>query len=194
MDYKPTPENVIAVYRHAELRHIAAGLQWYPDANALARRLSPGDTARGAGVIAALSPQTSWQINMRLAVRAFDEGFASGHTGVNETKANRILNGESPEDVLGWNNPKATSGHKVRNFYRNILNPLGNEVTIDRHAFDIAIGEPLGQGKRLQLNRKGGYDLLADIYREAAHSVGILPSQIQAITWTAWREFLGHWE
>lgn len=188
---KPTVENILSVYRAARPEQIAAGLQWYADAHTFALAISNGDIVTGAGVIAALSPQTSWAQNMTLASRAFVEGFASGQTGANVSKANRILAGESPEDVLGWNNPKAKSGHKVRNFYRNIVDPTGRECTIDRHAHDIAVGEQTDSKTRGQLDRVGVYDLFADIYREAAKLVGIPVAALQAITWVVWREAIG---
>lgn len=188
---KPTEDNILAVYRGARPEQIAAGLQWYADARTFALSISKGDVIKGAGVIAALSPQTSWAQNMTLASRAFVEGFASGQTGDNCTKANRILSGESPDEVLGWNNPKAKSGHKVRNFFRNIVNPTGPECTIDRHAFNIAVGFVSEKGAIGQLSRVGQYDLFADTYRAVAELVGIPVAALQAITWVVWREAIG---
>src|SRR6266542_4430855 len=112
---KPTVDNVLHVYRAADSHHKAAGFSWYSDARQFALGLDSADVSRAAGVIAALSPQTSWSHNMTLANRAFIEGFASGHTTDFVTKANAILDGETPLDVLG--------GDKVRNFYANIVDP-----------------------------------------------------------------------
>lgn len=187
---KPTVDNILPVYRAARPEHIAAGLAWYADARTFALSIANGDLLKGAGVIAALSPQTSWTQNMTLASRAFVDGFASGQTGANVTKANRVLNGEDEHEVLGfWGNRR--SGNKVRNFFRNIVDPTGPEVTIDRHAFDIAVGEETDNVTRRQLDRKGQYDAFADVYRQAAKHVGIAPAQLQAITWIVWREAKG---
>lgn len=188
---KPTFDNILAVYRGARPEHIVAGMAWYGEARAFASLIANGDVIKGAGVIASLSPQTSWAQNMTLATRAFSDGFASGHTGDNVTKANRILQGESPDEVLGWNNPKAKSGHKVRNFFRNIVNPTGDECTIDRHAFNIAVGHVSEKGSIGQLSRVGQYDLFADTYRLVAAHVGIPVAALQAITWVVWREAIG---
>lgn len=188
---KPTEDNILAVYRAARPEQIAAGLQWYGDARTFALAISNGDVVKGAGVIAAMSPQTSWAQNMTHAARAFVEGFATGNTGANNDKATRILNGESPDDVLGWNNPKAKSGHKVRNFFRNIVDPTGPECTIDRHAFNIAVGFVTEKGAIGQLGNVGQYDLFADTYRAVAKLVGIPVAALQAITWLVWREALG---
>ena len=80
---------------------------------------------------------------------------------------------------------------KITNFYRNIANPTADFVTVDRHAHDIAVGEVFGKQNRRMLGSKGGYNELADLYREVADFVGILPSELQAITWCAWREAIG---
>lgn len=183
--------NILAVYRGARPDQIAAGLGWYGDARKVARRIAGGDLHKGAGVLASLSPQTSWAQNMVLASRAFDEGIATGHTGANLDKANRILSGESPESVLGWTKVNPKSGHKVRNFYRNIVNPTGPECTIDRHAFNIAKGYVTTDVERRQLDRVGEYAKFADLYREVAEMVGIPVAALQAITWLVWREALG---
>lgn len=188
---KPSVDNILAPYRAARPEQIAAGLAWYADAHTFALSIANGDLVKGAGVIAALSPQTSWAQNMVLASRAFVEGFASGQTGANVEKANRILNGESPDEVLGWNNPKAKSGHKVRNFFRNIVDPTGPECTIDRHAFDIAVGFETDSATRGQLGRVGQYDIFADCYREAAKILGVPVAVVQAVTWVVWREAKG---
>lgn len=188
---KPSLDNILPVFRAARAEQIAAGTLWYADAHSFALTIARGDIVKGAGVVAALSPQTSWAQNMVLASRAFAEGFASGQTGANVSKADRILSGESPDSVLGWNNPNAKSGHKVRNFFRNIVDPTGPEVTIDRHAFDIAVGEETDSATRGQLGRVGQYDLFADTYRQAAELVGVAPATMQAVTWLVWREAKG---
>lgn len=95
-------------------------------------------------------------------------------------KATRILAGETPLDVLG--------GDKVRAFYATILDPHGYDVpVIDRHAFDIAVGRVTDEKARATLSRKGEYARFGEVYIDAARSVGVSSSQMQAITWVAWR-------
>lgn len=181
--HKPTVDNIIAVYRGAVGWHVQEGISWYPDAHQIARDLSPANVAMGAGVIAAFSPQTPWGRNLTCAHKAFADGFASGHTGTVIKKVNLILSGADPETTLG--------GEKTTNFFRNIMRPLGNDVTIDRHAYGIACGEPMGKRPLTLINRKNGYEMFADLYREAAAIVGVAVPQLQAITWLVWREALG---
>ena len=61
-------------------------------------------------------------------------------------------------------------------------------VCIDRHAVAVALGRPVSPTAQTYLQRKGSYDKVAQCYRIAAAEVGILPSQMQAITWLQWRK------
>jgi len=106
-------------------------------------------------------------------------------------------------------------GHKIRNFYNNIISPnAGSDVTIDTHAMaaanlmpwgasrpEVAYGfgnspqapfppSPLGQDGWLT-GAKGGaatgsdglYPLYAEAYRRVADELGILPRELQSMTW-----------
>lgn len=176
-------DNIIATYNRATEDQRLKGKQWYPVAHDLATMLADGDTRKGAGVIAALSANKSWTENTKIATRAFASGKATGHVKDAILKATRIMNGADPADVL----PMSL---KTGNFYRCILDPSDPDaVVIDRHAHDIALGRPLGNADR-GLSSKGRYDALAGAYRAAAARLGILPSELQAITWTVQVESL----
>jgi len=93
--------------------------------------------------------------------------------------------------------------HKVRSFYDNILlpnNPEHGDVTIDTHAVAAALMLPLagsdvyvahnfGQGVpgSSVYGTSGTYGIYADAYRLAAKERGILPREMQSITWEAVR-------
>ena len=89
--------------------------------------------------------------------------------------------------------------HKVRNFFNNISNPNDkNAVTIDTHAVAAALLKPLsGKSKQVSYNfggasavstgMTGTYPVYADAYRELANDLGILPREVQSITWEAGR-------
>lgn len=176
----PVAENVLTVWESATDAHRDSGMAWYGAAHEFALEISGGDITRGAGVLAALSPNKAWDVNMRLAARAFLDGSASGTLGNAVGKANAILGGSDPLDVLG-------NGLKTRNFYLNIARPGCPEaVTIDRHAYDVALAERNPDNKRLGLTPTR-YAAFAETYREAAMAVGVLPLQMQAVTWEAWR-------
>lgn len=195
-DLTPVVQNIVNMFWSATDEDMAAGLAWYAMAHSIAAELDPDDVRIGAGVIAALSPQLGWSENVRLARKAFADDRASGHTGSNVNKANRILwHYMDPLDVLG--------GQKVRAFYTAIVEPEHTTaVVIDRHAFDIAVGRVTDGATRGVLARVGVYELFADAYREAARRItselgdyygrrAVSPSAVQAVTWLAWRRQKG---
>ena len=111
--------------------------------------------------------------------------------------------------------PLMGSKHKVRSFYNNILDPDGpnGDVTIDTHAVAAALLRPLsGQSTEVHHNFgsspmiakqkpdwkgatknsavtgvQGNYGLYAEAYRRAAIERGVLPREMQSITWEAVR-------
>ena len=173
--------NIISVWHLATDDQYEQGAHWYERAHWTARTLADGDVKVGAGLLAALSPQTAWWLNVELACEAFESGNATRHTGDSCGKANKILAGIAPEDVLPM---QRKTGH----FYRCIINPDDAvSVCIDRHAHDIAVGVAYGDWQR-GLSAHGRYALIADCYWEAAQRLGQLPSVIQAVTWVTWRE------
>ena len=103
--------------------------------------------------------------------------------------------------------------HKVRSFYNNIIAPdaPNGDVTVDTHAVGVGLLRSLSgkaaavmhclgtspQGdkppgwsaasKSAITGLSGTYALYADAYRAVAKDLGILPQQVQAITWQAKR-------
>lgn len=185
----PTVKNVLSVYRRANFSAFSEGMTWYDDAHNFAKALDPIRFHRAAGVIAALSPMNKWDNNKRKAALFYAmngkvnwDGTKNGiGLSKNVEKAIAIYNGEDALDILG--------GDKVRAFYLTILDPTGDHApVIDRHAFDIAVGKRTNDKIRGTLARKGMYDRFSDVYRNAALTVGIGASQLQAVTWMQWRE------
>ncbi|MDT0418844.1 hypothetical protein RM574_25520 [Streptomyces sp. DSM 41982] len=182
---KPTPAQrtdytaaIVHMFRAATPDQRWRGRQWYPAAHALADEIASGDAVKGAGVLAALSANKSWSENCRLARKAFLEGKASGHFGDAVTKADCIMSGTHPSEVLPMH-------LKTGAFFLCIADPdHPDSVVIDRHAHDIAAGKVYGQRDR-GLGAIGRYNALADCYRQAAHLLGELPSTVQAVTWIA---------
>jgi len=92
--------------------------------------------------------------------------------------------------------------HKIRNFYNNIIDPMSKDgdVTMDTHAIAAALLLPLS-GNSTQVGQnfgtktsnsgplgiKGLYYAYADAYALAAKEAGLLPRQVQSITWEAVR-------
>lgn len=181
---QPSPRNIIRVFEDATAEQREAGMSWYRDAHGAAASLDPDNPRRAAGVIAALSPQTSWPRNLELAARAYADGKASGTLGRSVAQADAILAGADPLDAL--------RGPKVRAFFALIADPDDPDtVVIDRHAVDIAVGKRQAVRERDQafpLARRGRYARFADTYRKAARRLGVTAGQAQAVTWVAWRD------
>jgi hypothetical protein len=169
--------NIIKTYRSATPAQLAKGREWYPTAHGLAALMADGNVRAGAGVIAALSPQKAWNYNVKLAADAFSNQTVRGHVRDAVQKAERIMLGEDPLHVL-------PEDSKTWNFFRCIADPSDAEaVVVDRHAFDVAVGETLGNADR-GLSNKRRYTTIAHAYREAARRLDVLPQVLQAVTWT----------
>ncbi len=93
--------------------------------------------------------------------------------------------------------------HKVRNFYNNLFAPNSDLgfTTIDTHAVAAALLRPLaandtevvqafgsaGSASSSMTGLNGTYPLYLEAYRRAAEARGILPRQMQSVTWEAVR-------
>lgn len=203
--FKGHVENIIGKYRQASPEFIRGGNEWYDKAHDVANLVGRGDVRKGAGIIAALSPLNNWDRNVAQAHELTKTGNVAGALlPANVEKARRIHSGEDPETVLG--------GHKVTNFFHNIHNPSDPlPVTIDRHAYDIAVGNPFvgaggkggtpkeenAMGKKpmsedLGLSSMGRYKHFVHAYRSAAGELGAdKPHQVQATTWVTHRGAIG---
>lgn len=174
-------ENIIACLDRATPAEFEDGMTWYPRAHEFARDLD-SDVWRASGVIAALSAQKEWKLNMRIAARAYQTGIVTGNTGVQNNKAQRILDGNySPDDILSILN-----GDKTRQFAKAIaLNGDSDIAVIDRHAHDIAMARVFDN--RARSIGKILYRTMAEAYYQASIEAGISVAQIQAITWVTWK-------
>jgi hypothetical protein len=120
------------------------------------------------------------------------------------SKAVSILENPSLENI----NVMLGDQHKVRNFYNNIYAPNDprGHVTIDTHAVAAGLMRPLSgnsrevahnfgsniKGERGPSNSsitgsQGTYGIYAEAYRRAAAERGVLPREMQSITWEAVR-------
>ena len=127
------------------------------------------------------------------------EPSKAGWGSLNEiAKAISCLEDQSLENISRQMGDK----HKVRNFYNNIIAPGSAEghVTIDTHAVAAALMRPLAgtslevkhnfgspAGKDIGVGVSGTYPLYAEAYRQAAAKAGVLPREMQSITWEAIR-------
>jgi hypothetical protein len=189
-------QNIMNKYKEATPNLLKGGSEWYERAHDEAKKVGGGDVRKGAGVIAALSPLSDWNRNVAEAHEMSKTGTVrSALIPANVDKAHRIMSGEDPHDVLG--------GHKVRSFFENIHDPSNKEpVTIDRHAYDIAMGHPfVGTGRKstprggggkmspdIGLSAKNRYDHFVQAYHTAAQNLEVeIPNKAQAVSWVTHR-------
>ncbi len=115
-------------------------------------------------------------------------------------KALKVLDSDTKENISG----SLGGAHKVRNFYNNIISPNASngDITVDTHAIAGALMRPLGGSTRhvaqglgtggnvssvASTGLRGLYAHYADAYRQAAAERGLLPRQMQSITWEGTR-------
>jgi hypothetical protein len=123
-------------------------------------------------------------------------------------KAVKILENDSVNNI----NDVMGQGHKIRNFYNNIINPnsKNGHVTIDTHATAAAQMQPFGAKdietahtfgnstpgvpgppKDAATGLAGTYPLYAEAYQRVAKKLGILPRELQSVTWEAIKSLMG---
>ncbi|MCP4487002.1 MAG: hypothetical protein GY820_06745, partial [Gammaproteobacteria bacterium] len=138
--------NILKVYRRATPDDTANGIEWYDRAKREAETIASlyGIPVRTVvGVMAALSPNNKWLRNVKDAdtmCKAWVMGdclsdFKVSCYNTMKDKAWSILVDELDDDtdIL-----TRLNGQKIRSFYSNILGL--DEVTIDGHALNIALG------------------------------------------------------
>jgi hypothetical protein len=162
---------VMRLLEHYEAAGHDEAAGWYRNSRRTARRLARqygGGLGRAAGIIAALSPQVQWKVNVRMAEDMLRDGWATGQTYANLLKAERILQGERPLTVLG--------GPKVRAFYRAMM---GDE---DAAVIDTWMLQAIGwERKGVSLRQ---YERCAAALRAAAAQTGLTTAGFQAVVWT----------
>ena len=101
--------------------------------------------------------------------------------------------------------PAMGNAHKVRSFFNNISAPnTGRHVTMDTHAVAAGLLQPFsGADDAVKHNlgafsasdvtgNKGAYGINAEAYGRAADSRGVLPRQMQSVTWESIRKVFTH--
>jgi hypothetical protein len=201
--------NVNNFYEAAPASVARAGRAWYPTVHGMVEHEVKGtswDHAAGSGIVAATSPGVDWNSTnknvlgaaKKLKTADFDalkRGDRSPIKGTeiarsptsNILKAQRIMDGENPDDVL--------TGFKTNSFFHNIHNPADpNPVTVDGRAFDINNNAMTGWTKSRGISGKGKpakarYEAAAEPYRAVAamqtekQGRTVVPNEVQAVTW-----------
>jgi len=189
--------NILKVYRRATPEDTVNGLEWYDRAKRHAKAISTKyfiHTHTVIGVMAALSPNNRWERNVKDTERmcqAWINGedltdFKVSCYNTMKQKAWSILEDDltDDDDIL-----TRLNGQKIRSFYSNIRGLT--EVTIDGHAYNIALGIRQGLTSDKTNMGKKLYREMQEAYVKAAKRVGVKPHELQAITWTTWKREWG---
>lgn len=176
--------NILKVHNNTEF---SADKNWYVEANQLAQNLARKynvDVLQASGVIASLSPLKSWDENKKIAEAFLRTGRAK-HTAAMTNKAKDILTykGTAQREYI----LNTLNGNKIQSFFLNIAFPtVSDKVTIDRHAVAIALGRN-AKDNELKDITDNQYLFFEDCYKAAAAKAGLLPHELQAVTWVKWR-------
>jgi len=194
-------ENILAVYNQAAEIEKTESIQWYDSAFIECTKIGElfgVDSKAAIAVCAVLSPNNNWNrnlIDLMTVLRAFESGkleklyneYKAGKKtafhalGIatyspNIAKAFEILTG----------NFDSLKGQKVTAFFHNIYYPNSELVTIDFHAYSIAVNFR-HTAKTCPNISAAENRILQDAYKTAAEKIGLLPKQLQAVTWVVWR-------
>ena len=202
--------NILDCFERASSETVVDGAVWYPTANGQAegvgKRLDHYGQAvleskhekivMGAGIISALSPQTNWEQNKKMAYY-FAETLDKPNwcTDINYQKALAIV--ASPTAPFGLQTvileehiAKILHGKKTTAFFRNIVNPFGqnNLPTIDRHAISIYLGRRCTYTELVRGLGGTANKTISNAYIKASKILECTPQVVQAITWVQWRK------
>jgi hypothetical protein len=193
IDHERMIHNITSVYRDADETQHAEGLLWYSDAQKAAYHIAVKyDIAVFivVAVISALSPNNKWTrniVNADALIGAFMRG--DGIDAVKVSTYHKMK--QKAWDILAarpdYDGAKTMlKGQKITSFFCDIMGEFN--VTIDGHARNIAYGERVGlTDDRTNIGVRE-YRALQAAYEEAARRVGLMPYQLQAITWRVWRD------
>ena len=193
VDHERMIYNIISVYRDADETQHAEGLLWYSDAQKAAHNIAVKydvPVYLVVAVIAALSPNNKWSrniVNADALIGAFIRGDGLLSVKVSTYHAMK----RKAWDILvarpDYDGAKAMlKGQKITSFFCDIMGEFN--VTIDGHARNIAYGERGGLTDDRSNIGVREYRALQAAYQEAARRVGLMPYQLQAITWRVWRD------
>ena len=193
VDHERMIYNITSVYRDADATQYNEGLLWYSDAQRAAYVIAEKydvPVYLVVAVIAALSPNNKWTrniVNADALIGAFIRGDGLLSVKVSTYHAMK----RKAWDILvarpDYDGAKAMlKGQKITSFFCDIMGEFN--VTIDGHARNIAYGERVGlTDDRTNIGVRE-YRALQAAYQEAARRVGLMPYQLQAITWRVWRD------
>jgi hypothetical protein len=193
-------DSIVAMYFQSNTLDRQLGLQWYSNAYGVCVDLGEKygvDSDIVAGVIAALSPNNKWERNVEDAeamLRAWAYEIPYNSVSVcsysaNKDKAIMILDLQLKREQI----MKALRGNKTIAFFLCIATDGKSDTPcIDGHAYNVWNGS-VSNLKQVPAMSDKTFGKIQNDYRDAAKLISEvtgkvhLASQIQAITWVAYR-------
>jgi len=191
--------NIVGTYLLSSSVEKYEGVNWYSRAMVAAQTISNStgvNVNKVAGVIAALSPNNRWERNLIDAenvCKVYINGDVDDVMNVKVCtygkmllKAVQILQCDKVSEI-----PGILNGRKIRAFYECIVGK-SDAVVVDGHAYSIWIGERLTMKQVPSIGIKLYANITADYIQateeiNAKFNTNLMPFQVQAITWVAWR-------
>ena len=189
-------KHIATILKLATPEQIASGRNWYGAAFAFAESLAAKHGLHVntcAGVIAALSPNNKWSRNLIDSEALIDAHLAGRELPkvctftFNKAKAIAILGALADVATIS----AILSGQKVIAFFRSIVN-LGG-VCVDGHAYAIWYGKriPLPQVPAISAKLFARIQLAyTKVSKKSFALIGqsLTPTELQAVTWTVYRD------
>ena len=186
-----SPSNILKVYKQSTDQDKSDGISWYRDALEFCETVALDyglSVYVVAGVVTALSPRNKWDRNKQDSIsliKAYTNGDSIDDVKVctfsaNKNKAVTIIKQcKDMAQVL-----IILKGPKMTEFFNCIVGIV--DVCIDGHAFNIWNGSYTGLANVPSIGVVRRRTIKAD-YISAAKKAKITPSELQAVTWCAWR-------
>lgn len=177
-DSKGGVDNILLWWERATPEQRSDGLTWYQRNSDLLLDIAH-ETEHSfrsvVGAVAAVSPMVNWD-----SVIARLPGWICYEESIPGFKRNI----DKARLILETNDVSLVKGPKCTAFFINLLQPTNPwPVTIDRHAAGVwANGDKTERKLTPSLLRR-----IAEDYRTAGDELHILPNQVQAVTWVAFK-------
>ena len=186
--YTGSPDNIIEIVKSATNKQRASGLAWYDEDRLFAAGLADDygyDVELIAAVISALSQANGWSNNKRATFKVVSN-HAAGKKNWWQWNA-WIKNAVKKAFYILENGSTEIATPKTRDFAKVIADPNNPyTVVVDRWAYRAWVDD-INNASSQQVSDKN-YERIAVDYRIAAHELGLLPSQCQAIAWVVIRD------
>lgn len=178
-------------YGMATSEQLASGATWYDEAHTfcvLQAMLYDISTIQVANLVAVLSPQKRWAQNKAEVKAMLLAWFKGIKPSFNYYASKRTL--DECKTILMGTFLVPPSRLKTYAFASNIAYKDSSEVTIDRHAIQVARDDMnIWDASHKILPRQ--YKAAAQAYTQVAASLGIKAYQLQAICWVTYKSVVG---